>query len=134
MNEQRAVFPPPTPSPTTAGTDGVPSRLPHPVALFVVAAAVGMVAALVVGFGVGALVVAAGTSDCSPSDGWCELGAALVGVLVGAAAGTVAYIVGGVMTIVRCRPVSARGRHVVAHLLLPVAGIASASALSAVFG
>lgn len=94
----------------------------------------GIVAALAVGFSVGALMVAAGSSDCSPSDGWCELGAALVGLLVGAAAGVVAYIVSGVMTIVRCRPDGARSRYVVAHLLLPVATLTFTSAVGAILG
>ncbi len=134
MNEQRTVVPQPTPSPPTAAATDVPGRLPHPVALFVAAATVGTVAALAVGSGVGVLVVAAGTSDCSPSDGWCALGATVVGVLIGVATGTIAYIVGGVMTIMRCRPASARGRYVVAHLLLPVIAIATASAFGAVLG
>lgn len=119
---------------TAGASDDASRRLPHPVALFVVAAAVGIVAALAIGFSVGALMVGAGTSDCSPSDGWCELGAAVIGVLIGAAAGTIAYIVGGVMTIVRCRPDGARSRHIIAHLLLPVATLALGSVAGGILG
>ena len=95
--------------------------LDRPVALFAVAAGAGILAALLVGLGVGAFVMAASGSECSPSDGWCELGAALLGLLAGLTTGAIAYLVAGVAAITHWRPAGRRSNHVVAHLALPVA-------------
>lgn len=123
MSEQPHVPPPPPtqvpPPPPTAGADGAPRLLRHPVALFAAAFAIGLAAAGVVGFGLGGLALAGSTADCSPSDTWCGLGAAIIAVLVGVVTGAIAYIVAGVVTIFRSRPAGSRGQHVLAHLTLP---------------
>ena len=117
-------FPPPTvptaaPKPESETTKS--DRLPHPVALFVVAGALGALAALVIGGGVGFLSAAMASADCSPSDGWCGLGALVVGVFMGLIAGGIAYIAAGVMTIFRFRRDGRRAGHVLAHLAAPFA-------------
>ncbi len=111
-------FPPPPP-PASTPVAPAPTRLRHPVALFAVAFVIGSVAAGVVGFGLGGLVLASSSSNCSPSDAWCGLGAAIMGVLIGAVTGAIAYVVAGVVTIFRSRPPGLRGQHVLAHLTLP---------------
>lgn len=118
MSEPRTGFPPPTPA-EAAPTATTPSRWRHPVALFAVAAAIGTVAALITGFAAGALVFSLGSNDCSPSDGWCDLGAAVFGLLAGVVVGTIAYVATGVTTIVRSRPSGRRGGHIAAHLVFP---------------
>ncbi len=120
MSEQHPAFPPPTPPASTpvADTSGV---LAHPVALAAAAFAVGAVVATVVGIAVGLLGYAVLGSDCSANDGWCELGAVLLGLFGGIAAGAIGYIVAGVVMIVRNRPSGARAANIAAHLLFPVA-------------
>jgi NhaP-type Na+/H+ or K+/H+ antiporter len=107
-------------------------RLSSPAALFAVAALLGLTAGLVIGLGVGYAAGASAQSDCSASDGWCSLGAALVGLFVGTAAGVIAYVAAGVATVLHFRPSGRRARHVVAHLALPFAAVAVLSALQAV--
>jgi hypothetical protein len=87
--------------------------------LFAVAAGLGLLAGIVLGVGVGGFAMAASNSNCTPSDGWCELGGALVGLFAGFLVGAIAYIVAGVTTIVRCRPSGRRHLHVLAHLAFP---------------
>ncbi len=116
MSEHRTTVPPPPPPSVPA-----PARLPHPVALFAVAFGIGAAAALVSGLGVGALVYSMGSSNCSPSDGWCELGAAVLALLAGVVVGAIAYAVAGIVTIFKTRPAGRRGQHVLAHLTIPFA-------------
>lgn len=118
MSEHRTGFPPPTPV-EPAPTATTPQRWRHPAALFAVAASIGIVAALITGFATGILVFSLGTDDCSPSDGWCDLGAAIFGLIAGLAVGTMAYIAAGVTTIVRSRPTGQRGGYIAAHLVFP---------------
>ena len=103
MLEQRQAFPPPTPTPTDVPAP-TPTRLRHPAALFAAAFALGMTVAGTVGYGIGASVYTQAASNCTPSDGWCDLGAAVLALFVGLAVGAIAYIVVGVVTIFRCRP------------------------------
>lgn len=111
-----------------------PTRLQHPAALFAVAFTVSMVIAGTVGYGIGALTYAQGTSNCTPSDGWCEFGAAIGALLVGLAIGTIAYIVVGAVTIFRCRPSGSRSSHVVAHLVFPIAAFISLGVIGNLLG
>lgn len=127
MSDDHSPFPPP--STDTAPATPQTVRLHHPAALFALAAGLGGIAALVVGLPTGALVMAAASSDCTQSDGWCELGAAVFGLFAGLAIGAIAYIVTGVMTIARCRPTGRRSTHVLVHIALPLALIGTGAAL-----
>ncbi len=89
----------------------------HPAAVSLLAASIGLVAGLVFGFGIGRLVVA--TSECTPTDGWCDLGAALGALLFGGLAGVVAYVVAGVITIHRLRPPDERAIPIAIHVAIP---------------
>jgi hypothetical protein len=75
--------------------------------------------ALAIGFPVGALVAGAAMNDCSPSDGWCGLGAVLAGALFGGLAGLVAYVGTGVAVVRRCRSAGRRTGHIAAHTVSP---------------
>ena len=121
------AWPDPTPAPSSGSLESeqpATLRFAHPGALFAVAALIGIVMASLVGAAVGGLVLATSSSDCTPSDGWCELGAALMALFAGMVAGAGAYIAAGVTTILRYRPPGQRAPYVVAHLSLPVAVIA----------
>jgi hypothetical protein len=96
-----------------------------------IAAALGIVAGLTIGVGIGWLAIESAASDCSPSDGWCELGAALVGLLFGVASGAVAYVTAGIVTIARSRPTGRRGRLIGAHIAIPPVLFVLAALLSA---
>ncbi len=120
-------LPPPTPRAEAAPS---PDRLAHPLALVGVAALVSSVVALVTGIPLGALTAVAAANDCSPSEMWCDLGAALLGGAVGAAAAGVAYVTSGVVIVRRCRPAGRRAGYIVAHLAVPVVLIALASLLA----
>ena len=133
MNEHRPTVPPPPP-PAAEPVASVPTRLRHPAALFFAAFAIGAAAAAIVGVGLGGLVLASASADCPPSDGWCGLGAAIMGLLVGVVTGTVAYIVAGVVTIYRSRPTGRRGQHVLAHIVVPIATYALLAAISGIVG
>jgi hypothetical protein len=128
------VWPDPTPAPSSGSGESerpATTRFARPGALFAVAALIGVVMASLIGAAVGGLILATSSSDCTPSDGWCELGAALMGLFAGMVAGAGAYIAGGVATIRRYRPSGQRAPYVVAHLSLPVASIAVISLLGA---
>ena len=131
MTPEPAAFPPPDPT-EKLQMEPAPVRLRHPVALFAAAAGLGLVAAIVAGVGAGGLVMAASSSDCSPSDGWCELGAVVIGALVGVVIGAIAYVVAGVTTVVRCRPAGTRAMPVLAHLAFPVALVAFVAAMQVI--
>lgn len=130
MNEHRPVIPPPPPA--AEPVVPVPTRLRHPAALFFAAFAIGAMAAGVVGGGLGALAFHASIDSCSPSDGWCGLGAALIALLVGVVTGTVAYVIAGVVTIFRSRPPGSRGQHVLAHIFIPIATYVLLAAISGI--
>ena len=68
----------------------------------------------------GALVAAEAADDCSPSDSWCELGAAISGLLVGGLIGLVVYVATGLGIVRRCRPAGSRAGHIAAHIVSPV--------------
>lgn len=117
-------LPPPTPA-RAASVTGVavsvngPVRLQNPWALFAAAVAIATAMALAIGFGIGFAVITSTASSCTPTDGWCELGAVLFGLAAGILAGVVTYIAAGVVTISRCRPKGRRSRHVIIHLAFP---------------
>jgi hypothetical protein len=135
MREQRPAFPPPIPTPTPADVPAsTPTRLRHPAALFAAAFALGMTVAGTIGSGIGALVYSQGASNCTPSDGWCELGAAILALLVGLAVGAIAYIVVGVVTIFRYRPPGSRSSHVIGHLVFPFAAFILLGAIGNLLG
>lgn len=124
MNDSASLTPPSASDrPVDASPDdvGPVRRIPSPVGLFAAAVAVASAFAGVVGTAVGLLVASSSASSCSPSDGWCGLGAALAGILMGLATATVVYIVAGVVTIRRCRPVGERAAHIAAHIAFPFA-------------
>ncbi len=131
MSDHHVDFPPPPP-PAAKPVVPAPTTLRHPVALFAVAFVIGSVAAGVVGFGLGGLVLASSSSNCSPSDGWCGLGAAIMGLLVGVVTGAIAYVVAGVVTIFRSRPAGLRGQHILAHLTIPIAAYVILAAISGI--
>ena len=130
MSEQHQAFPPPT-SPASTPVADSPGALAHPVALAAAAFAVGAVVATVLGIAVAVLGYAVLGSDCSANDGWCELGAVLLGLFGGIAAGAIGYIVAGVAMIVRHRPSGARAANIAAHLLFPLAIFVFLAALGA---
>ena len=111
--------------------DTKPERFARPVALFAVAAGVSIGIATVLGSAIGWAMSSASASSCTPSDGWCGLGAALVGLAVGVTVGVVAYITSGIITITRHQPPGRRAAHVVAHVAFPFAMIAILTILGA---
>lgn len=134
MNDTAPLPPPPAdarPVDATPLANG-PQRLQRPIALFLATTAMAAAIAVAVGTVVGLAVGAASASDCSPNDGWCDLGAALIGVAFGGLAGVIAYVVAGVVIIRRFRPQGDRAKHVAAHLAFPPAVIVTLSALSAI--
>lgn len=128
----------PVPPPSTPAPPPPPplrrERLAHPAALFAAAAGLGVLAATVVGGGIGLLVAAGASADCSTNDGWCELGAALFGLLAAVLAGAIAYIVAGVALVVRCRPTGRRAFHILAHLAAPFALVLLGALLGTITG
>ena len=55
-------------------------------------------------------------AQCSPNDGWCGLGAALLGIAVATLVGAVTYVAAGVVVIRRHRPAGQRAGYVLAHV------------------
>lgn len=110
---------PPPPPPATPSVDPIAGTglLSRSFALFAVAAVIGLATGLGVGFGVGWLVALTANADCSPNDGWCDLGGLFAGLVIGGATGLVAYVGAGATTIVRSRPTGrTRTLHILAHL------------------
>lgn len=134
MNDTAPLPPPPAHArpvgETPQATD--PHRLQHPVALLLATAAIAGAIAAAAGTLVGFAAAAASASDCSPNDGWCDLGAALIGLAFGVLAGVIAYVVAGVVIISRFRPAGSRAKHVAAHLAFPPAVIVALTVLSAI--
>jgi hypothetical protein len=95
-------------------------RLRHPLALFAVAALVGVTIAFASGVPIGFLAAESALNDCSPGDGWCGLGAALAGIFVGLLVGVIAYVVAGVAIVRRCRQAGRRAGHIAAHIAAPL--------------
>ena len=110
--------PPFTPAPTT---DQTPDRWAdrHPVLLVAASLGIGLTAAGVIGTAVGLLVYSGSAAGCN-TDGWCELGAAIYGLLAGCLAALIAYIVAGVVFIRRSLPPGQRNVPVVLHIGLPI--------------
>jgi hypothetical protein len=114
------------PAPAHPETSGHPAqaRFEHPLALFAVTAGIGIASAIAAGVVIGLIGTVVGSAGCSPNDGWCDLGAAVLGVLAGVAAAAVAYVVAGVLAIRRFRPPTRRAApialHVASLLLIPV--------------
>ena len=111
----------PAPHPTVEDPPTGPIRFRHPVALFAVAAGIATVIAIAIGTGVGFVAFSSSAASCSPSDGWCGLGAALLGLFVGGAAGLIAYVAAGIVVIRRSRPAGRRSAHIAAHIAFPPA-------------
>lgn len=120
-------LPPPLPNPEVAESH---ERLRHPLALFAVAALIGVVIAVAGGVPIGFLAAESAMNDCSPSDGWCGLGAALTGIFVGFLVGVIAYVVAGVAIVRRCRQAGRRATHIAAHIAAPL-GFALLAGLAA---
>lgn len=55
---------------------------------------------------------------------WCELGALILGALAGIVVALVAYLVVGVLTIVRRRPAGTRAALIAAFLVTPLLAVA----------
>ena len=91
----------------------------HPVLLMAASLGIGLIAAAVIGTSVGMLVYSGSAAGCN-TDGWCELGAAIYGLLAGCLAAVVAHIVAGVVFIRRNRPPGQRTLPVVLHIGIPV--------------
>ncbi len=89
-------------------------------ALSLITIAVALFAGGAVGLAVGYAVESSSAANCTPTDQWCELGAALIGGAIGIGAGVVAYIVVGVVVIRRHRPRGRRADHIAIHLAAPV--------------
>lgn len=109
--------PPPPPDSEVAESD---ERLRHPLALFAVAALVGVMIAVAGGVPIGFLASQSALNDCSPSDGWCDLGAALTGIFAGLLVGVIAYVVAGVAIVRRYRQTGRRAAHIAAHIAAPL--------------
>jgi hypothetical protein len=99
------------------------SRLDRPAMLALAAAALGLVTGALAGAGTGWLVYFAASDDCSPSDGWCELGAAAGAVVLGAAAATITYLTSGIALIYRHRKQGHRAGAILTHITIPLATI-----------
>ncbi len=127
--------PPPLPPPPQPTGDpvsgGFADRMPGAIGLFALTTFVGLLAALAAGVPIGMLVGAAALDDCSPSDGWCGLGAAIMGFFLGALAGGIAYIAAGVAIVRRFRAAGHRAGQIAAHLVAPVALLLLAGFLAA---
>jgi hypothetical protein len=97
-------------------------RLSRPWVLSIVAATVGIVAGIGLGYVTGWSIES--STSCSPNDGWCDLGAAVTGVFVGTLVGVIAYVAAGVIVIFRARPKHHRSHPIIIHVLLPIAAVA----------
>lgn len=139
MNDAAPLPPPPADAnpvgTSTAASDTTTTgRLRHPAALFATALAIALAVAIALGLGVGFAVMAASASSCTPSDGWCGLGAAIAGLFFGVIAATISYVVAGIVTIRRFRPRGERARHIAAHLAFPITFWAALALLDLVLG
>lgn len=106
--------------PTPAADDRIDgSSYRHPAVLVLAALGIGLLAATAVGTGVGMLVYSSVASGCY-NDGWCELGAAIYGLLGGCLAAVTAHVVAGVAFIRRHRPQGERSLPIVLHLGIPI--------------
>ena len=121
---------PPPPAGPDSEVAEAHERLRHPLALFAVAALVGIMIAVAGGVPIGFLAAESAMNDCSPSDGWCGLGAALAGMFFGLLVGVTGYVIAGVATIRRCREAGRRAGHIAAHIAAPF-GFAVLAALAA---
>ncbi|NNE11665.1 MAG: hypothetical protein HKN41_05400 [Ilumatobacter sp.] len=133
MNDT-APLPPPAPDADPMGPPirfGPRGRLDHPVALFATAVGIASAVSVVLGTLVGWFVMASSEASCSPSDGWCELGAALMGIFLGLTVAAIAYTVAGVVVIRRSRPKGERAPQIAAHIAFPPAVIIVLTVLSA---
>jgi len=119
--------PPADPDSEVAASD---ERLRHPLALFTVAALVGIMIAVAGGVPIGFLAAESAMNDCSPSYGWCGLGAAIAGMFFGLLVGVIGYVIAGVAIIRRCREVGRRAVHIAAHIAAPL-GLAMLATLTA---
>jgi hypothetical protein len=134
------TFPPPEPvrSPdrigAPQGADGPrPSRrLQNRWALFVVTVMVAAAVGVGLGTGIGVTAGASSASNCSPADGWCDLGAVLVGLAFGVVSGIIGYVTTGVIMVVRLRPRGRRAGHIIALIATPPTTILLISILGAV--
>ncbi len=106
MNDPTPLPPPPSPIPPAEPepTAAAVSELRPTRTVFAIAAGLATAIAIGIGLAVGFSVGAASASSCTPSDGWCDLGAAIMGFVAGVAGGVITYIVAGVLTIRRLRP------------------------------
>ncbi len=96
-----------------------PEPATGPVALQLLAAGVGALAAAVFGLAIGGATALALAGSCSPNDDWCGLGAAVFGASAGLLAAAIAYVVGGVVAIVRRRSPGTRAIPMTIHLAIP---------------
>ncbi len=101
-------------------------------ALSLITIAVALFAGGAVGLAGGYAVASSSAASCTPTDQWCELGAALIGGAIGIGAGVVAYIVVGVVVIRRHRPRGRRADHIAIHLAAPVVMAVLLSVLASV--
>lgn len=131
MNRSTDEQPPQVWDPPTPTGNEREGQVLGPVALQLIAAGVAAVAATVLGVGVGWLAFAGMSNDCSPSDGWCGLGAALGGALVGLLVAVITYIVVGVLVIVTRREQGRRAVPITIHLAIPPAVVLTLTILGA---
>lgn len=107
-------------APTPTADQQIGSWADRRPALFVAASVgIGLTAAAAIGTVIGMLVYSGSAAGCN-NDGWCELGAAIYGLLAGGLAGVVAHIVAGVVFIRRHRPPGQRTLPVVLHIGVPI--------------
>ncbi|MEO6654287.1 MAG: hypothetical protein ABIP17_16715 [Ilumatobacteraceae bacterium] len=124
MTEPTPYPPPPVPTrldddPSVA-TDTTDSQASRPTwQVVAITAAIAFTLAIAVGVAVGYSVYAASGASCDPSDGWCDLGAALVGLVAGVVIGGPTYVVATVATIARLRPRTERAKAVIAVMATP---------------
>lgn len=110
-----------SPPPPVGTEDPVEEPTTGPVVLQLLAAGIGAVAAAILGSALGGITAMALANDCSPNDGWCGLGAAVGGLMIGLLVAVIAYVVAGVVTIVWRREPGNRAIPIVVHLTIPPA-------------
>lgn len=110
--------PPFVPSPSAESpTDRWADR--HPVLLMVASLGIGLTTAAAIGTAIGLLVYSGSAAGCG-NEGWCELGAAIYGLLAGFVAAAVAHIVAGVVFIHRQVAAGQRTVPIVLHVGVPI--------------
>ena len=115
------------------GTSDQPVRhwsVDHPILMVVSAVGAGLGLAGVIGWLFGMLAYSISVADCSPNDGWCELGAALLAVAAGVVTGLIAYVVAGVTLIRRWREPGHRVGPIAAQIGIPLAVVGALFLLS----